>query len=1135
MGDLARLLRQLDPDPVRRGRQFERICQWFLTHDPVHSAMLRPDRVWLWDEWPGRWGVDAGIDLVAEDHDGHLWAIQAKAYDSATWITKRDVDSFLAEAGRSEFSFRLLIATTNLIGRTAKRTIEAQEKPASVVLLGDLDAAEVNWPRSPSDLRARRLPPKRPRPHQRQAINAVLKGFEGANRGQMIMACGTGKTLTALFIHEKLSAASTLVLVPSLSLLAQTLREWTANAKVGFDFLPVCSDETVALDPDAVVSNTSDLGFPVTTDAEQIATFLRRRSGPRVVFATYQSSPQIAKAFRLGRVPAFDLVIADEAHRCAGRASSDFATILDAKAIKARRRLFMTATPRYFTGRIVRAAKEAEFEFASMDDEAMFGPLLHRLPFGEAIDLKLLTPYRVVIVAVDDATYLDWAQRGRFVTIDGTEVTDARTLAGQIGLAKAMRRYDLHRMITFHSQVRRAREFATRSLPQVIAWMPVRQRPKGQLWSDYVSGEMPAGQRHVLLQHLRRLDHGERGLLANARCLAEGVDVPALDSVAFIDPRRSAIDIVQAVGRAIRLASGKPFGTIVIPVFIDTDEEDSEIALDDSAFKPVWDVIKALEAHDDELAEQLKQLRRQLGRLRQRGRLRLPPTIVVDMPARVSIDFASAFDVRLVEQTTASWEFWFGMLERYVERHGDARVPDPYTVDGYKLGGWVQEQRANHTEGALDADRERRLEELTGWTWDPFAERWEQGFGRLVEYVKRHGHARVPKPYTIDRYNLGQWVNNQRARRVRLDLDQQRRLEGLPGWTWDARAEQYEEGFRQLLHYVKRYGHARVPQRYTVDGFNLGAWVNSRRHDYAQRALEADRRRQLQDLPGWTWDYHADNWEEGFRQLQRYVERYGNARVPYDYKLDNYRLGGWVYAQRAKHAQRTLEADRQHRLEDLSGWIWDPKTDQWEEGFSRLIYYVRHHGHARVPKSYTVHNYPLGEWVGTQRAFHARGRLDDNREGRLEGLPGWTWDIKADQWEEGFSRLVDYVERHGDARVPQSYRADGYRLGGWVQNQRTKYREGTLDIDRQQRLQDLTGWRWDPFAEQWEQGFSRLIEYVKRHGDARVPYSCTVDGYRLGGWVYTQRAHHTEGTLDTDRERRLEELFGWTWKASSPT
>jgi predicted helicase len=176
--------------------------------------------------------------------------------------------------------------------------------------------------------------------------------------------------------------------------------------------------------------------------------------------ATYQSSPEIATAFRLGRVPHFVLVIADEAHRCAGRVSSDFATILDAEAIQAHRRLFMTATPRYFTGRVVREAKEADFEIASMDDQAKFGPVFHRLGFAEAIERDLLTDYKVVVVGADDATYLDWAQRGRFITLDGTEVTDARTLAGQIGLAKAMRRYDLHRTITFHSRIKRAREFA---------------------------------------------------------------------------------------------------------------------------------------------------------------------------------------------------------------------------------------------------------------------------------------------------------------------------------------------------------------------------------------------------------------------------------------------------------------------------------------------------------------------------------------------------------------------------------------------------------------------------------------------------------------------------------------------------
>jgi predicted helicase len=254
------------------------------------------------------------------------------------------------------------------------------------------------------------------------------------------MACGTGKTLTALVVAERLESKRTLVLLPSLSLLKQTLNVWRANSTTEFASLPVCSDDTVAKTDDVAVAHSSDLGVPVTTDADQIAAFLRQRSGPQVVFATYQSSPQIAKAFTLGRVPGFDLVIADEAHRCAGPVSSDFATVLDPVEINAKRRLFMTATPRYFTGRVVKAAQDADYEVASMNDETKFGTVFHRLTFGKAIKRDLLTDYQIAIIGVDDATYREWAEKGTLVTRDGKEIVNAATLAGQIGLAKAMRK-----------------------------------------------------------------------------------------------------------------------------------------------------------------------------------------------------------------------------------------------------------------------------------------------------------------------------------------------------------------------------------------------------------------------------------------------------------------------------------------------------------------------------------------------------------------------------------------------------------------------------------------------------------------------------------------------------------------------
>jgi superfamily II DNA or RNA helicase len=1123
MGALGDLLSRLDPDPNRRGKQFERICQWFLTQNPVYAALLRPDRVWLWDEWPGRWGSDDGIDLVAEAKDGDLWAIQAKAYAPTTSITKADVDSFLSASARPQFSFRLLIATTDLVGSKATTTIGGQEKQAQVLGRAELEEFDIEWPDSPDDLRSPQPPPSQPRPYQREAIGDVVAGFDRTNRGQLIMACGTGKTLTGLFIKEELAAECTLVLVPSLSLLGQTVRQWTANKTVDFEPLPVCSDRTVT-EPDAAVTDTKDLGFPVTTDAEAIASFLRR-SGPRVVFATYQSSPQIGKALASGDVPGFDLVIADEAHRCAGRTSSDFGTILDGDVIAARRRLFMTATPRYFTGRVVREAAEADFEVASMDNAAVFGPVFHKLGFAEAIERELLTNYQVVIVGVDDATYRDWAERGRFVTRDGTEVTDARTLAGQIGLAKAMNRYDLRRMITFHSRVKSAEQFA-RSLPEVIAWMPADQRPVGQIWTDYASGEMTARQRQVRLQHLGEVGEGERALLANARCLGEGVDVPTLDGVAFIDPRRSEVDIVQAVGRAIRLAPDKTVGTIVIPVFIDT-LQDPAIALDDSAFKPVWDVIKALRSHDDDLGDELDELRRHLGRSGQLARL--PGKIHLDLPARIGTDFAEAFDARLVDETTSSWEFWLGMLEEFVELNGHARVLQSYAVDGFSLGKWVNKQRARHSARTLHVDRQQRLQALPGWTWEPKAEQWEEGFSRLQAYVELHGDARVPQPYTVDGYPLGRWVSKQRARYSEgtLDAERQGRLQAVAGWTWYLLGDLWEQGLRRLVAYVERHGDARVPRSYTVDGYELGQWVVNQRFKHANGTLDLDRVRRLEKLSGWTWDPFADKWEEGFSHLLKYVELHGHARVPASCIFDNYKLGQWTTLQRQEHGKGKLDATRQSRLAEISGWTWDPVADLWEEGFSRLVDYVERHGDALVPQTYTFDKYQLGPWVNTQRSRYATGTLEPDRERRLQALPGWTWRARADKWEEGFRQLQAYVEVHGYARVPRSHTVDDFKLGLWVTNQRTK--RGILDADRKRRLEALPGWTWDPHAEKWEEGFRQLRAYVEVYGDAGVPRPHTVDGYRLGSWVMIQRGSYSKGTLDADRQRRLQELPGWVW------
>jgi len=288
----------------------------------------------------------------------------------------------------------------------------------------------------------------------------------------------------------------------------------------------------------------------------------------------------IAEAQLDPAVPTFDLAVADEAHRCAGKADAGFATILDGDKIRADKRLFTTATPRYFGKAIKDAAKAKDLAVVGMDNEEVFGPVVHKLSFGEAIQRELLTDYQVVIVGVDEPMVKQWIEDYEIVATNPDEHTDARTLAAKIGLIKAIKDYDLKRVISFHSLVKGARKFSE-ELVDVVNLIEPANRPKGTFLADYVSGEMKAGDRKEKIDKLKVLEGYDRGILTNARCLAEGVDVPSLDGVAFIDPKGSQVEIIQAVGRAIRKVRGAKVqtkGTIVIPVFIE-DGDDPEASM----------------------------------------------------------------------------------------------------------------------------------------------------------------------------------------------------------------------------------------------------------------------------------------------------------------------------------------------------------------------------------------------------------------------------------------------------------------------------------------------------------------------------------------------------------------------------
>jgi superfamily II DNA or RNA helicase len=1116
----------LDADPTKRGRQFERFVKWFLTTDTEWSTQI--DQVWLWDEWPQRWGADCGVDLVFRHKNGEHWAVQAKCYAPEHDITKHDVDKFLSESNRPIIQRRLLIATTNRIGDNAKQVCDAQEKPVIRFLLSDFERASLEYPANFAALpQAKRKAPPQPRDHQNEARDAVVQGFRTADRGQLIMACGTGKTYVTLWIKEALNAQCTLVLVPSLGLLSQLLREWTFAAATPFEVLCVCSDQTVgSKGNDEAIHSVADLAFPVTPDSGDVKRHLSGR-GNRVVFSTYQSSAVIAAAQDDTAVPAFDLVVADEAHRCAGKVGSDFTTVLDNAQIRANKRLFATATPRTYSSIVRKAAEDRGIDVVGMDNAALFGEVLYALPFGKAIEQKLLTDYRVVIIGVDDPTIAQWISKRALVNTDTGIETDSESLAAQIGLLKAIKDYDLKRVISFHGRVNRAEAFTT-DLQKTMTWIGEEHRPDGTLRTAFVSGNMPASRRRVKLDQLKAIGAMERGLLSNARCLSEGVDVPSLDGVAFIDPRRSQVDIIQAVGRAIRLSSDKKIGTIVLPVFLATGKN-AEDTLATSNFKPIWDVLNALRAHDDVLADELDQIRTELGRRPGSGiRVDGMRKIMIDLPTTVDARFGNALRTCLVEQVTASWNFWFGLLEAFAEREGHAKIPINYKgVDGFCLGRWVTKQRAK-MENMLPV-RKALLEALPGWSWDAREDNWDGGFFYLKEFADRNGHCLVPGLYeTTNGYRLGKWVNTQRTTRDHLSPSRKAQLEALPGWVWDAISDQWEVGFRYLKEFADREEHCFIPAQYkTADGYRLGQWVSNQRAKID--SLSPERKARLDALPGWSWDALSDKWYEGFRLLQGFADRERHAKVPHSYKTaDGYSLGQWVAVQRKMND--SLLPERKARLEAVHGWSWDALSDKWEEGFRFLQEFVERERHASVANAYiTMGGYRLGNWVATQRARISI--LSPERKQRLDALPGWSWDVLSEQWEEGFRHLDEFAAREGHALVPTNFRAgDGYRVGQWVGNQRARKVE--LSPSQKARLEVFWGWSWNALLTKWEEGFRHLKEFSDRESHARVPKGYkAADGYRVGNWASVQRK--TKDKLPADQRARLEALSGWSWDPHS--
>lgn len=639
---------------------------------------------------------DCGVDGLIILKDGKSAAYQAKFRTGREHPSYEELAKFWAEAKLIDYHYT--IANCYSLSK-----LSAKQPKHLSILVDEFENLDSEFFEEFYQIVNAKRPVRQlycPDKFQQRMFSNVLKGFEKHDRGKLIAACGTGKTLTALWISELMKAQKILFLAPSLALIKQTLESWTEQSKADFSYLCVCSDKTVSEEIDNGDITLADFNVPVTTSQGDICSYLSKKyQGKKIIFSTYQSLDVLAEAInKLGGFT-FDLTIFDEAHRTAGaKDSSLFALALSDQNIPSKKRLFMTATERLVRPWILEKAKEYNRVVFSMDDLELYGPVFDRFNFGEAIENKIISDYRIIVAGVREKELYDWIKANKLLVQSNSNseeyFTYAQNIFRQIMLVKSMKEFKITKCITFHSSIKSAFAFIRgvssedMNLKQVFnkLWPELLEE---DLYLDHVNGTMSAGERK---ERLDLFKDSKFGIISNARCLTEGVDVPIIDSVYFVNPKNSLIDIIQACGRALRKPRDKhdKLAYFIVPILIpETDKKES--AINEVDFEMLHNLIQSLRDQDQRLSEWIDKINLSASQGKTyRFTKGSDSPIILDLPTEFDVkDFEKRLYLKIAEVNGNPTRFdkktkKYGRAERKSDYKRIFKTLGDYSVEAYK-------------------------------------------------------------------------------------------------------------------------------------------------------------------------------------------------------------------------------------------------------------------------------------------------------------------------------------------------------------------------------------------------------------------------------------------------------------------
>ncbi|GAX62365.1 helicase [Candidatus Scalindua japonica] len=1003
------------PTTVDIGDAFEVFAEAYFFTQKIEQA----EEVWPFKSIPsgikenlslGNNQQDNGVDGVYKTTSNTFNAYQAKFRKGRPSLTWREISTFmgLTDNVRQRVLFTNSNDITSVINeRTGFHCIRGNdldrlEKSDFETILKWLQSGEVEVER------------KTPLPHQKEAIEDILSTLKDEDRATALMACGTGKTLVALWVSEQMDCKNTLVLLPSLTLVRQTLHEWLKETKwQHISYLCVCSDPTVASkELDSIKINQSDLDFAVTTESSTVKQFLSQNTeGVKIVFSTYQSAHIVAEG--MDNIHRFDLGIFDEAHKTAGREGKKFGFALKDDNLCSKKRLFLTATPRHYN--INKKNEEGNFDLVySMDNSDVYGKVAHELSFAKAAHQDIICNYKVIIsVVTSEQVSKELLKRGE-VIING-DVVNAQLVAHQIAFRDAINKYNIKRVFTFHKSINTAKSFTGKGSEGIRRHLP-------KFNTFHVNGTMSTAAREGVMNEFKNSDCS---VISNARCLTEGVDLPAVDLVAFMSPKKSKVDIVQATGRAMRKDPQNPdktYGYILVPLYLEmATEERIEDAVDKTDFGEVWNILQAMQEQDEVLADTIRLMQENKGRHRKQKSDDFGDKIDffgVDISLKTIKESITAV---CTDKLSNTWDLRYGELIQYKEIFGDCNVPSNWN-ENKQLAIWVGTQRSNYTYKLLSKDHIKRLEDI-GFAWHAdnsllrkhHEKKWGEMFEALTTYKNMYEDCNVPNGWP-DKKLVG-WVSRQRTEYRTENLSNER-IESLEsiGFEWVSpfkKAEEerqkklWHEKLKTLITYKNMYGNCNVPNSWPDK--KLVNWVATQRAKYRTESLSNERIESLESI-GFEWvsplkeakeEIQKKLWHEKLKTLITYKNLYGNCNVPKSWP--DKKLVNWVAAQRTKYRTENLSNERIESLESI-GFEWVPhkkKQDSynirktsvrniktWVQMLDELKKYKEDHGNCNVSASWH-----LGQWANTQRAKYRKGELSGDHIKQLDDI-GFEWDIR---------------------------------------------------------------------------------------------------------------------------------------------